>query len=94
MTRDLHTPDNETLMEFPCEYELKAMGKNSDTFIDTVLEITQKHAPDASREKLRIKDSKGGRFISVNLTFEAQNLKQLHRIYGELKQHPEVLMTL
>lgn len=94
MTKDLHTPDNETLIEFPCDYQLKAMGKNSDQFIDLVLEITQQFAPDASREKIRINDSKGGKFISVNLTFHAKNLEQLHSIYGALKKHPEVLMTL
>lgn len=92
MTVDLHS--NETLMEFPCDYQLKAMGHNTDSFINTVVEITQKYAPDASRDNLKIKDSKGKKFISVNIHFEATSLSQLHDIYGELKQHPEVLMTL
>lgn len=94
MTRDLHTPDNESLMEFPCDFELKAMGKNSETFIDLVIEITQEFAPDIGKDKMRINDSKGGKFISVNLTFRAENLQQVHNIYGALKAHPEVLMTL
>ena len=41
-TKDLHTPDNESLYEFPCDFELKAMGRNSEAFVDTVFEITQK----------------------------------------------------
>lgn len=94
MTRDLHTPDNESLIEFPCDYELKAMGHATDSFIDVVFAITQKHAPDVTRDAIRLKDSKAKRFVSVNITFHATSLEQLHAIYGELKQHPEVLMTL
>ncbi len=92
MTVDLHS--EETLMEFPCDFQLKAMGHNTETFIETVFEITNKHAPDASRDKMHIKDSKGKKFISVNIHFQATSLNQLHTIYGELKAHPEVLMTL
>ncbi|BBN60261.1 YbeD family protein [Hydrogenovibrio marinus] len=94
MTVDLHTPDNESLIEFPCDYQLKAMGRTSETFIDTVFEITKKHAPDVTRENIHLKDSKASHFVSVNITFHATSLAQLHAIYGELKQHPEVLMTL
>lgn len=94
MTVDLHKPDNESLIDFPCDYELKAMGHASETFIDTVFEITQKYAPEITRDNIRLKDSKGKRFISVNVTFYATCLEQIHGVYGELKEHPEVLMTL
>jgi putative lipoic acid-binding regulatory protein len=93
-TKDLHTPDNEALYEFPCEFELKAMGKNSEDFIDTVYQITEKHVPSLERSAVRVKDSKGKKFISVNVKFTATSLKQLHAIYADLKQHPDVLMTL
>lgn len=94
MTVDLHQPENESLIEFPCDFKLKAMGRNSPTLIDTVYEITQKFAPDVRREDVKLRDSKGKNFISVNVTFHATSLKQLHDIYGELKAHPEILMTL
>lgn len=94
MTQDLHTPDKESLIEFPCDYKLKAMGKNADTLVDCVYEITQKFAPDASRDSIELTESKGGKFVSVNITFHATCIEQIHGIYGELKSHPEVLMTL
>lgn len=94
MTVDLHTPDNQSLIDFPCDYRLKAMGHATDSFIDTVFEITKKHAPDVTRDDIHLKDSKAQRFLSVNITFHATSLEQLHAIYGELKEHPEVLMTL
>ncbi|MBO1922892.1 YbeD family protein [Thiomicrorhabdus sp. 6S3-12] len=94
MTKDLHTPDSETLIEFPCDYKLKAMGRNHDEFIDLVYEITCKYAPNTPRDNIYINNSKGKKFISVNITFYATCIEQIHGIYGDLKKHPEVLMTL
>ncbi len=93
-TKDLHTPDNEALYDFPCEFELKAMGRNEEGFIDTVFDITQKHVPGLEKGAVRTNDSKNGKFTSVNVKFTAENLKQLHAIYADLKEHPDVLMTL
>lgn len=94
MTKDLHTPDNESLIEFPCDFKLKAMGKNNESFVEVVYEITCKHAPNTSRESIQITPSKGDKFISVNITIYATSLEQIHGIYGDLKKHPEVLMSL
>lgn len=94
MTKDLHTPDNESLIEFPCDYKLKAMGRNSDGFADIVFEIACKYAPDTSKDTIQITPSKGDRFISVNVTIYATCIEQIHGIYGDLKKHPEVLMSL
>lgn len=93
-TKDLHTPDNESLYDFPCHFKLKAMGKNHETFIDTVFNITQKHVPNLQKKAITTKTSKGDKFISVNIEFTATHLKQLHNIYADLKAHPDVLMTL
>ncbi len=94
MTKDLHTPDNESLIEFPCDYRLKAMGRKSDDFIELVYEVTCKYAPGTPRENIKINPSKGEKFISVNVTFYATCIEQIHGVYGDLKKHPEVLMCL
>ncbi|VAW44146.1 Proposed lipoate regulatory protein YbeD, partial [hydrothermal vent metagenome] len=93
MTKDLHTPDNESLIEFPCDFKLKAMGKKSDDFIDIVYDIAIKYAPETPRENISINKSSGQKFISVNVTIYATCIEQIHGIYGDLKKHPEVLMT-
>ena len=94
MTKDLHTPDTESLIEFPCDFKLKAMGNKSDDFIDIVYNITLKYAPETPRDNISINNSSGQKFISVNVTIYATCIEQIHGIYGDLKKHPEVLMTL
>lgn len=88
------TEQRDTLIEFPCDFELKAMGKHCDEFIDLVFSITQKHVPDVSRDAIRLNASKGSRFVSVKIKFYATHIQQIHGIYGELNEHPDVLMTL
>lgn len=94
MTTDLHTPDKESLIEFPCEYELKAIGAHTEQLVDTVVSITQKYAPDASHDKVRTSLSKTGKWMTVNISFRATCIEQIHGVYGELKRHPEIQMTL
>jgi len=94
MTTDLHSPDGATLIEFPCDYRLKAMGHNTEEFVELVFEITQRYAPEVSRETIEITNSKGKKYISVNITFYATCIEQIHGVYGDLKKHPLCLMTL
>lgn len=95
MTTDIQNQtDTASLIEFPCDYKLKAMGHNNEEFIELVYEVTQRYAPDVTRESIEIRDSKGNRFISVNITFYATCIEQIHGVYGDLKKHPMCLMTL
>lgn len=94
MTTDLHAPDSQSLIEFPCDYKFKAMGHATETLIDTCFEIAQKYDPQVTRDKIEIRDSKGKKFISVNITIYVTCLEQVHGLYADLKAHPEVLMTL
>ena len=42
----------ETLLEFPCVFPLKVIGRNVAEFEGEVLTIIQKHVPDAQRENV------------------------------------------
>ncbi len=94
MTRDLHTPENKSLIEFPCDYKFKAMGKTSDDFIDTCFAIAKKYDKKVTRDKIATKGSKRQKFISVTIPVYVTCIEQVHGIYADLKSHPEVLMTL
>ncbi|WFE69077.1 DUF493 domain-containing protein [Thiomicrospira sp. R3] len=89
------TPEQpDTLIEFPCHYELKAMGSHCETFIELVYSVTQKHVPEVEREAIRLNPSKNGKYVSVKIKFYATQIEQIHGIYGELNDHPDVLWTL
>ncbi len=86
--------EEETLLEFPCEFPIKAMGKSSDQFDLTVVEIVRHHVEDIKEGAVTSRASKGGKYTSVTVVIEAKSRAQLDAIYQELTAHPEVLMAL
>jgi putative lipoic acid-binding regulatory protein len=84
----------ESLIEFPCQFPIKAMGKNTPDFDSKVVDIVQQHTESITENAVKTRLSKGGRFSSVTVTIEATSRKQLDAIYQGLTDCPEVLMAL
>ncbi len=85
----------DTLLEFPCEFSIKAMGLASHPdFEALVLEIVSAHVPDLPRNASRSRASKNGRYLSVTITFQATSKAQLDAIYHALTDHDAVVMSL
>lgn len=86
--------DSDTLLEFPCEFSLKAFGKHSDTFADTVLALVRAHVDHVPDNAVSSRPSNGGKFLAVTVTITATSKPQLDAIYQDLSAHPAVLMAL
>ncbi len=83
----------ETLMEFPCSFPIKAMGKAADDFDMLIVEIVRKHYPDLAEGAVKTRPSREGKYISVTVTINAQSREQLDNIYLDLTAHERVLMA-
>ncbi len=84
----------DTLFSFPCTFPIKAMGR-ADCGLDALLiEILSRHAPGFDHATLKIRPSRGGKWIAVTVTIEAQSKFQLDAIYQELSAHPQVVWAL
>ena len=83
----------ETLLEFPCVFPLKVIGRNVAEFEGEVLTII-KHVPEAQRENVTRRPSAGNKYLALTVTFVADNQMQLDELYLELNRHELVLMTL
>lgn len=86
--------DTTTLMDFPCAFPIKAMGRNGGEFQSVVTEIVFRHAELVSGEQVRARASGAGNFLSVTITVSAQSRDQLDRIYQDLTDCEQVLMAL
>ncbi len=80
--------------EFPCDYEIKAMGLDDGSFHEVVIEIISRHCGSVRHETLRSRNSRGGKYVSVSLVIEADSREQLDAIYDDLTAHDKVLMRL
>jgi len=89
-----HNQNEQTLMEFPCEFSVKAMGLADDDFDALVASIVREQVPELSEGAVRSRPSKGGKYLSVTVTFQASSKAQLDAIYQALTDHERVLMSL
>ena len=87
------SPDD-TLLEFPCRFPIKAMGRNEDGFADHVRELVGARFPDVGADDIRARESGGGRYISVTVTVTATGKAQLDAVYYALTASERVLVAL
>lgn len=84
----------DSLLDFPCDFPIKAMGRGGEDFPGLVVELVRRHAPDLDETTLRIQASRQGRFQSVTVIVRATSRAQLDAIYRELTAHEQVVMAL
>jgi len=84
----------DTLLEFPCEFSVKAMGLTGPGLDAVVVEIVRRHAPDMTEACVKSRFSKNGKYTSITVTIEATSKRQLDAIYQDLTDHKKVLMSL
>lgn len=85
---------DESLLEFPCEFPIKMMGRNSPEFRATARALVEIHTGPLADERIQLALSRNERFVSVTVTIEAQSRQQLDDIYRDLSAHQSVLMAL
>ncbi|MCW3147303.1 DUF493 domain-containing protein [Stutzerimonas stutzeri] len=82
-------------IEFPCErYPIKVIGDAGEGFRETVIEVIQRHAPDFDEATLVMRDSRNGRFLSVQVLITATGVEQLQAIHVDLRATGRVHMVL
>ena len=87
-------PEQAPLLQFPCSFPIKVMGRDENAFKDTVVRMVQKHAGNLSDGDIRVAPSREGNFVSITITINAASQQQLDDIYGDLSACDDVLFSL
>jgi uncharacterized protein len=83
-----------SLLDFPCDFPIKVMGRKAPGFAQTITEIVRRHAPDFDPASVEMRPSRQGRYLSVTCVVRATSREQLDALYQELCDHPWVVMVL
>jgi len=86
--------DEESLLTFPCQFPIKIMGVQSDTFEASIVMTARKHIPNLGEGSVKSTPSKTGKYLSVTITFQADSREQLDHLYRELSARDDVKMVL
>ncbi len=82
------------LFNFPCEFPIKVMGRDSEAFRSLTLAIVERHAGPLGAESISERASSKGNFLSMTYTIQAQSRAQLDAIYQDLTSSGIVLVAL
>ena len=86
--------DSETLIEYPCDFPIKILGRTQAGFAQSMLEVVRAHAPDFDGSTIAMRTSKKGKYLSVTCVVRATSREQLDELYRALCDHPMVVMVL
>jgi uncharacterized protein len=86
--------EQETLIEFPCEFPIKVMGETHPDFTDEVIRTIRVVEPGFSAERIDIRGSSNGKYISLTCFVFVVSKPQLDDIYRALTSHHMVKVVL
>lgn len=83
-----------TLLQFPTEFPLKVMGRNTAEFRSLVIGIVQEHMGPVEASKIEERPSRDGNYLGLTYTVYARSKEQLDRLYLALTSCERVLIVL
>ena len=86
--------EDESPLQFPCQFPIKAMGKTDCDLDVIIVEIVRKHAPDLAEGAVNSRASAQGNYTSVTVVVNATSRAQLDAIYQDLVDCEAVIMAL
>jgi uncharacterized protein len=85
---------NPSLIDYPCDFPIKILGRTQAGFAQAVLDIVRAHAPEFDGSTMEMRPSKHGKYLSVTCVVRATSRQQLDELYQALCDHPMVVMVL
>lgn len=80
--------------QFPGTFEITAMGPAGCGLEDDIPRLLEQAGIEVLRETVATRDSSGGKYVSIKLSFKAASREQYDAAHEALRAHPEVKWTL
>ena len=84
----------ESLIEYPCAFPIKIMGKTEPGFAQAIVDLVRRHAPDFDPSSVEMRVSRKSKYLSLTCTVRATSREHLDALYQDLCDHPLVVMVL
>lgn len=85
---------DDKLLQFPCDFPIKVMGRDEADFETGVVSIFEQHLGPIAPARINTRPSSSGNFLSVTVTVRAESQEQLDALYRALSEHEKVLFCL
>jgi hypothetical protein len=88
------TIEQHTLFEFPCDFPIKAIGRDNGEFLALVTALIERHTQPLDQNAITTRPGSKGNYLAVTVTITATSKAQLDAIYIDLSGHPDIIMAL
>ena len=82
------------ILEFPCAFPLKVMGRDTPEFRTAACTIVERHAGPVPAAGVTSRASSEGNFLALTFAITAASRAQLDALYQELSSCPQILVAL
>ena len=82
------------LFQFPCDFPIKVMGRDTEAFRSLTLAIVERHAGPLEADRITERASSKCNFLALTYTIVARDRAQLDAIYQDLTSSGVVLVAL
>lgn len=86
--------EQESLIEYPCDFPIKVMGKQDPTLAQTLADVVRTHDPQFDPSSVEMRMSSKGNYVGLTFTVRATSREQLDALYKALHSHPLVSVVL
>ena len=80
--------------EFPCEFTFKAIGRNPEGFVKSVVAAVAEELGVSDDLPHAVKETPNGRHISVTLTPVVESAQHVMRVYKRLQTLDDLVMLM
>jgi len=87
-------PPEDSLIEYPCDFPIKVMGRTHPGFAQTLTDVVLQFDPGFDAATVEMRPSKGGNYMGLTFTIRATSREQLDGLYQALHGHPMVAVVL
>jgi uncharacterized protein len=84
----------ESLIEFPCDFPIKVMGKTHPEFAQTIAMVIRTFDGGFDETAIETRPSSGGNYTGLTVTVRVTSQVHLDDIYRALTGHPMVKIVL
>ena len=93
---DTAKPDEskKSLIEFPCHFPIKVMGKNVPEFSQVICDLLLELSPGFDMAGVQMRPSSKGNYLSLTCEVYVSNQEELDNIYRALSGHELVSVVL
>ena len=87
-------PGKQSLIEFPCDFPIKVMGKNVPEFSQVICDLLLALNPGFDIAGVEMRPSSKGNYLSLTCNVQVKSQEELDTIYRALSGHGLVSVVL